>query len=114
MVNRISKVNQLIKEELSHLLLREIEFPSDFLVTLTRVESSANLIQAKVFISVLPEGKIKEVLQVLNKQIYQLQQKINRRLKMRPVPQIIFIEERKTIEANKVEEILEELKKKEN
>ena len=112
MSNRISRVNHLIQQELSQIILRELDFSSDILITLTRVETSSNLFQTKVYISVLPEDEIKRVFQVLNQQIYGLQQKLNRRLKMRPVPRIKFIEEKKTVEASRIEEILEGIKKK--
>ena len=112
MNNRISRVNQLIQEELSQIILKEFDFPSDVLITLTRVETTSNLIQAKVYISVMPEKKTKEILQILDRQIYQLQQKLNRRLKMRPVPRISFKEEKETSEAGRIEEILEKIKKK--
>jgi len=108
---RLQRVNQLIKKELSQILLREFEFPVGVLVTVTRVDSSANLIKAKVFISVMPEERSSGVLENLNQKIFALQQKINKRLKMRPVPQIIFLAEKKTREAGRIEEILEELKK---
>ncbi len=39
MSKRIPQVNQLIKKELSQIILREIEFPVGVLVTLTRVET---------------------------------------------------------------------------
>ena len=113
MTKRLQRVNQLIKKELSQIILREIEFPAGVLVTITRVESASNLIQAKVFISVIPEEKILEVLQILNYQIYELQQKINKRLKMRPVPRLKFLGEKKTNEAGRIEAILEGLKKEE-
>ena len=112
MSKRTERVNTLIKKELSQITLREIDFPPDVLVTITRVESSANLIKAKVFVSVFPENKTTQALRILESQVYFLQQIINRKLKMRPVPQIIFVEEKKTIEAGKIEAILEELKKK--
>lgn len=111
MSKRISRVNQLIKKEISQIILREIEFPSEVLVTVTRVESTGNLIEAKVFIGVIPDEKSLDVLKILNQRIYELQQKINKRLKMRPVPRINFVEEKKTREAAIVEKILEELKK---
>jgi len=96
---------------LSQIILREIEFPQDVLVTITRVEISANLIEGNIWISVLPEEKLKRILEILNKNIYFLQQKLNKRLKMRPIPRIRFLEEKKTAEAGKIEELLEELKK---
>ena len=111
MTKRLQRVNQLITKELSQIILREIEFPAGVLVTITRVESAANLIQAKVFISVMPEEKTSGVLRILKQKIFELQQKINKRLKMRPVPKIRFFEEKTTKEAGRIEAILEELKK---
>lgn len=111
MSNRIQRVNQLIKKELSQILLKEIEFPWDVLVTITRVGTSANLIDSKVWISVFPEEKLEIILEILNKNIYFLQQKLNKRLEIRPVPKIKFLEENKTGEAGRIEDILEKLKK---
>ncbi len=113
MSKRIQRVNQLIKKELSQILLREVDFSKDILVTITRVDTSPNLRESKVFISAVPEDKTQRVLKALNQKIYELQQKINRRLKMRPVPRIRFSEERETAEAGRIEEILEKLKSKE-
>jgi len=113
MSKRIQRINQLIKKELSQIILREIEFSQGVLVTITRVETSPNLIESNVWISVLPEEKLKRILEILNKNIYFLQQKLNKRLTMRPIPRIKFLEERKTSEASRIEEILEELKKEE-
>jgi len=107
---RIQRVNQLIKKELSQIIFREMDFPEKVLVTLTRVEASSNLEQAKIYISVIPQEKGREVLEMLNKSIYYLQQKLNQRLKMRPIPRIVFVEERKTAEAGRIEELLEKIK----
>jgi len=110
MTKRIERVNQLIKKELSLIILKEIDFPCDVLVTLTRVNASPNLIEAKVFLSIMPEDKTSYVLGILNKRIYFLQQALNRRLKMRPTPKIIFKEEKEIQRAGRVEEILEKIK----
>jgi len=111
MSNRLQKVNQLIKREISQILLKEIEFPVEILVTVTRVESSSNLIETKVYISVMPVEKNSKVFSILNQQIYNIQQILNKRLKMRPIPKIKFLEEKETAQANKIEKILNELKK---
>jgi len=110
MPQRIPRVNQLIKKELSQILLREVEFPKDVLVTVTRVETSVDLNQTKVFISTLPENQSEKVLKLLNRQIYNIQQELNKRLKMKFIPKIEFWEEKKTREAGEVEELLEEIK----
>ena len=114
MSNRIQSVNSLIKNELSQILLKEVDFPEDTLATLTRVETSTDLSQAKVYISIMPDNKINEIFEILNKNIYKLQQELNKRLKMRPVPRIVFKKEEKTEEAGRIEELLEQLKKEES
>ena len=114
MSKRIQRVNQLIKKELSQILLREFDFPKDILVTITRVDTLPNLRESKVFISTVPENKSQRILKTLNQKIYELQQKINRRLKMRPVPRIRFLEERETAEAGRIEELLEKIKNNKN
>jgi len=105
----VSKVNKLINRELSKILLR-IDFPRSPLVTLTRVRCSSDLRKAKVFVSVMPEKEEAEVFRVLNKQIYDIQQELNERLKdMKSIPKIRFIEEEKVREAAEIEKIIEDL-----
>ena len=111
MSKRIQQVNQLIKKELSQIILREVDFSAGLLVTVTRVETSSNLNQTKVYISTLPGDKSQEILEILNRLIYFLQKKLDRRLKMRPIPKIKFVEEKKTVEAGRVEELLEKIHK---
>ncbi len=111
---RIERVNSLIQKELGKIILREVELPVGVLSTLTRVETSVNLIDAKVYIAVLPLDKTKRVLEILNKIVYELQKILNKRLRMRPIPKIRFIEEKQTVEAAKIEGLLEEIKKEEN
>jgi len=110
---RILKINQLIKTELAKTLLREMGFPSNVLVTITRVEVNSDLSEAKVYISVFPEKNSKEVFKTLNKEIYDLQQLLNKKLVLRRVPKIRFLKEEKTKTAGEIEAILERLKKEE-
>ncbi len=109
---RVERVNNLIKKELGNILLKEIDIYPGTLMTLTRVECSGNLFEAKVFISVIPENSADDVMKMLNRKIYNIQQILNKKLKMRPVPKILFYQERKTIEAQKVEKLLSSIEKK--
>ncbi len=114
MSQRIQRVNQLIKKELSQILLKEFDFPKDILVTLTRVKTSTDLNEVKVHISVIPEKEIKKIIKLLNRNLRQIQQKIGKRLEMRIIPKIRFVEETKTREAARIDELLEKIKKEEN
>jgi len=113
-MERIRQVNQLIKKELGQIILREGGFSNNILVTLTRVETTPNLIDARVYISVLPENQSQSILKILNRRIFRLQQLLNRRLRMRPIPKIAFIEETGTIQAGKIEQLLQEIKDQKN
>jgi ribosome-binding factor A len=111
MSKRIQRLNELIKEELGKILLREGNFPKGVLVTITRVETSANLSEANVWISVLPEDQTEKIVAILNKIIYHLQQKINKTIRIKFVPKIRFLIETKTKEAARIEEILGKIEK---
>ncbi|MEK7061725.1 MAG: 30S ribosome-binding factor RbfA [Patescibacteria group bacterium] len=113
MSNRIEKVNSLLEQEISKIILRDFYFP-EVLVTLTRVDSFANLIGAKVYISVFPDKDIDKIVDILNKGAYSIQQKINKILKMRPVPKIEFVKDKELIKANKVQELLNSIKQEES
>jgi len=113
MAKRIERVNQLLKEEIDKIILKELEFPKDILVTITNIESTPNLQQAKVFVSAIPDNRIKDVLKILNGRVFEIQQIINKRLNMRPVPRINFVEDKEAVEAGRIEELLEKIKKEE-
>lgn len=110
MSNRIEKVNSLLEQEIGKIILKDFNFEGA-MVTLTHVDAAANLIEAKVYISVFPEDKSEEVLKILGKEVYDIQQKINKKLNMRPIPKIIFVKDKKIEEAAKIESLLEGLKK---
>jgi len=107
---RLQRVNELIKEQISRIILREIEFFPNILVTVTRVETSSDFRDTNVFISVLPEKNRSKTVDFLNRKIGLLQREINKSLRMKPLPRLNFLEERETAEAGKIEEILVRLK----
>ena len=111
MRKRIERINQLIKKELSKLIFREIDLPKDVLVTLTRVETTKDLRESKVFVSSWPREKNKEVLEALKRNIYFLQKELDRKFEIKRVPKIAFFDEKKLAKVERIEEILENLKK---
>ncbi len=110
MSQRILRINQLLRQEISQSLLREIDF-TNVLVTVTEVETSPDLRQAKVKISVMPTEKSEQVLKILERNIYRLQQILNKKLTMKTVPKIRFVIDQIEVKAQRIEEILEKMKK---
>lgn len=68
MSQRIKRVNELLKHEISQLILREIDFP-DILVTITDIDTSADLRHTKVKISALPQDKNELAIEIINQNI---------------------------------------------
>jgi ribosome-binding factor A len=111
MSRRILRLNELIQKEINQIILREIEFPVNILVTLTRVEIASDLSEAKVYISCLPDSGLDGAIKILKTNIYGIQQQLNHRLDIRMVPRIRFVEEKQTKEAGRVEELLEKIRR---
>lgn len=105
-VERIDKINSLLEHEISAIIQREVHFPEGAMATLTRVQTTSNLIEAKVFISCFPEDKIEKVLKALKNEVFDIQQKINKKLNMRPIPKIIFVKDITQSKAGRIEELL--------
>jgi ribosome-binding factor A len=110
MYNRLDRLNELLKREVSCLLLREGDFKKEALVTVTRVKVTSDLSEARVYISIIPEEKTAPIIDRLKKRIYFLQQKINKRIRIKKGPKIVFLADKKLKEASRVEELLEEIK----
>ena len=110
MSQRIKKVNELLRQEVSKLLLKEVDFGGTF-VTITNVDTSPNLQQSKIKISILPAEKSEEVLNEIKRNIFHIQKALNKKLYMRPVPKIIFEVDEIETKAQRIEEILGKIKR---
>ena len=107
---RLPKVNELIKKQLAQIIFEEQDFGPGVFVTLMEVKSSANLQEATVKMSVLPEKERKRVLAKLNKNIYALQKILDKKLFMRPVPKIQFVVDESQEKAAQIDQLLEKIK----
>ena len=88
---RILKINKLIKQELGKIILSDVDFSKDIILTIIKVKTSADLRHADVFISILPDEMSIEIEKELKENIYFIQGKLNKRLNMKPLPRIRFI-----------------------
>jgi ribosome-binding factor A len=108
---RIEKVNELMRQQIAEIIGRELEFGKGVMVTVLAAETSRDLLYGKIIVSVFPENKSAAALEILKKNVYDIQQILNRRLKMRPVPKIHFEISRQVAEADRIEKLIEETKK---
>ncbi len=109
MSERIKKINDLLRDEVARIFLDELEKEDGVLVTVTGADTSPTLEHTTIMISVFPKEKGSEILKKLKKQIYHIQQMLNRRLSMRPIPKIRFEIDPSEERASKIEEIFKNL-----
>ncbi|OHA46885.1 MAG: ribosome-binding factor A [Candidatus Terrybacteria bacterium RIFCSPLOWO2_01_FULL_44_24] len=109
---RIERLQIRIKEELAQIITKEFDFNPGVLVTVTRSEVSDDLTAVRIYLSVYPEKETEGILDILQKQIYFIQQIFNKRMEMRPVPRIRFVLDESVREADKIERSLYDLKNK--
>lgn len=108
---RIEKLNILLQEEIAKILDEELEFPEGNLVTVTRVSISSDVYYGIVLVSVLGKDPLK-CLEKLEKNTYHIQQLLNRRLRIRPVPKIRFVIDGGEMKREAIEKSLAKLKRK--
>jgi len=91
--HRLLKINESIKETLSSIITAEgLKDPRVGFVTVTGVETSADLRHAKVYVSVLGKQAEREAtMEALDKSRGFLQARINAALHMRRTPQLEFV-----------------------
>ena len=92
MTRRTERLNDLLREEISELLQREVKDPRlGCFLTVTRVSTSPDLRHAKVFVSIMgSEGEKREALKGLASASGFFHRKLMERLSLRRMPQLSF------------------------
>ncbi len=88
MAKRLDRVNELLKRELSSMIQREFQF-KDSLVTITSVDVTQDLKEAKVFVSVLGPG-MGTVMSTLREKRGYIQSKVMKRVVLKNTPVLDF------------------------
>ena len=92
MSRRTDRVNDLIRDELSSLLLRDVRDPRlGGLISITRVEVTPDLLNARVMVSVMGEPTEQAAaLHALNAAAAFFHRELKQRLQIRRVPFLVF------------------------
>lgn len=110
-MSRIEKVNEMMKREISVMLLQELRDPRLMFVTVTDVEVSRDLQHAKVFYSVLGnEQKLAEVEDALHKAKGYVRRLIGQRITLRYTPEIDFVYDKTVQYSDRIEQTLQDIK----
>lgn len=104
-MSKILRINELILEELAKAVNREVVLP-DALITITYVECSPDLKQAKVGFSVLPDNLVGTALRKLTAATGALIPILRARTRLRKLPHLIWEFDETEREAEKIEKLI--------
>lgn len=114
MSNRIQRINEIIRQEISHQIRFGLKDPRlTDLVSVLKVDTTGDLRYAKVYISVYDkEEKKAQVIEVLNKAAGFLRKSVGQKLKTHYTPELIFQLDDSMEYGAHIDEILRDLNKK--
>ncbi|OGB88351.1 ribosome-binding factor A [candidate division WOR-1 bacterium RIFCSPLOWO2_02_FULL_46_20] len=111
-MTRIERVAELIKKEISGIIREDVSDPRIGFVSITRVDVSSDLENAKVFISILGgENVKKESMHGLQSATNFIRGKLGNLLEMRLVPEIRFVRDDSLEKASQVLGIISKIGK---
>ena len=88
---RVEKLQELIKQEVSKMLLYDIKDTRIGFVTVTDVEMTGDLREAKIYVSIMGgEEKVQESLEGLQSALGFIRREIGKRIRLRFTPTISF------------------------
>ena len=110
-VERMERVNQSLKEEISNILQFELQDPRLEFVSITHVATSRNLQHAKVYFSVLGDEKKARIAQEgLNSATGFIRRIIGKRIRLRYTPEIVFVLDKSIEYSIDIDEKIERIK----
>ncbi|MFA5413612.1 MAG: ribosome-binding factor A [Patescibacteria group bacterium] len=111
---RTEQFEELIIRDLGEFFLREVEFPLECLVTITRAKVSDDLKYATVWLSVLPDKFTGTCLAIAGRAAREFQKKLFRKMNTKFVPKISFKIDITEKKAEVVENLINQVKENES
>ncbi|MBF0458152.1 MAG: 30S ribosome-binding factor RbfA [Nitrospirae bacterium] len=107
---RSQRVGDLLRQEISEIILSRIKDPRLGFITVTDVELSDDLKTAHVFISVLKKGEVSRTLKILNAAAGFIRHEAAKNVKLRRIPSMVFAEDKAIEYGMKIDGLLNNIK----
>ncbi len=114
MRNRILRVNKNIQQILGKIFQRELDLPQGVFITITKVETSADLKTANAFVSILPEKNQKGIFNQIKRKKKIIQRLLGENLVMKNTPSLSLILDTAPARVDRLQKLLKEISKKDN
>src|SRR5947209_10084 len=108
MKHRMLRVNEVVKRELSAIIVRELNFEG-LLVSINHVDVTSDLKNAHIFVSVLGSNGGQTVMNKLEHHRTALQSELAKRVTMKFTPHLVFHLDESIARGSRVLEILQQI-----
>lgn len=88
---RTEKVNKELMRQLAQIISREVDDPLMDMLSITRVETTVDLRECKIYFSLFDESKYPEAVNVLDKMNKFIRVHLGRKIRMKFLPELKFI-----------------------
>ena len=109
---RVEKLQELMKQEISQIILRELKDPRIGFVTVTDVEVTGDLREAKIYVSIMGgEKQVEECWRGLQSSLGYIRREIGRRIRLRFTPELSFALDKSLDYSAHIQELLLKVQK---
>lgn len=109
MSDRMLQVNEKIQHALAEIFSLEAEIPKEYFISVTKVDCTADLRHAKVFVSILPFNKSQEGLDWLIENRKLIQGFFGNKIKLKYTPILKFVIDESEQKAEEIYTIMDNL-----
>lgn len=109
MSERILKINKLINKNLGDIFSRNLNMKPGVFLTISKVDTTPDLRYTRISVSVFPEKEAAYAMKTLKKEAYNIQRELNKKLQMRQLPRLQFINDETESKADIIEKLLREI-----
>lgn len=106
---RLGRINEVLHRELAHLIRDEFKDPRVGFVTISGVEVSRDLAQAKIYVTVIEDSKVDVTIDILNRAAGFFRKELAQRVQLRQTPQLRFIFDNSIVYGNKIDALINQL-----
>ena len=108
---RLERLNHAIQEEISKILMLEVKDEDIKFVTITGCDLSSDLSYCKVYFTVLDESKKESIVLDLNNAASFIRGELSKRVEIRHTPELKFIYDTSIDYGNKIDALMDKIKK---
>ena len=109
---RIEKIQELMKQEISNIILRDLKDPRIGFVTVTQVEVTRDLSQAKVYVSLMGnEKQVADCWDGLSSSLGFIRREVGHRIRLRVTPELILMIDKSLDYSEHIQKLLLQIEK---